>query len=318
MTRGGAKKTLAIFPGALGDFVCFLPALSHLARERRVDLLACTEYGELAPAGISVATIDQREIGRLFVAGAAPEESADFFAQYQLVYSWTGSGDATFRTNFARAAGAAAKLFPFRPAGGAMHMVDYYRGCVGAHDATETPSVALADEALAAARAWLGARGFGGQRTLTVAPGSGGREKNWRKEYFMEVIQWWEREARGKALVVLGPAEDRELSFWTKCAPVAHCLGLAELAALLSLSDVYVGNDSGVTHLAAAAGAVTLAVFGPTDAAQWSPRGRVTIVKQGVDCSPCDHATMKSCPHHDCLETLPPRSITRLLQQILS
>jgi ADP-heptose:LPS heptosyltransferase len=53
----------------------------------------------------------------------------------------------------------------------------------------------------------------------------------------------------------------------------AHHLPLRVLGALLARAALYVGNDSGVTHLAAAWGAPTLALFGPTDPAQWAPLG---------------------------------------------
>jgi ADP-heptose:LPS heptosyltransferase len=69
-------------------------------------------------------------------------------------------------------------------------------------------------------------------------------------------------------------------------APVARELPLPVLAALLSLSRGFVGNDSGVSHLAAAVGTRTIALFGPTDAANWAPRGpfvRVASFGSSVD-----------------------------------
>jgi len=48
---------------------------------------------------------------------------------------------------------------------------------------------------------------------------------------------------------------------------------LYELACWLAGASVYIGNDSGITHLAAAAGAPVAALFGPTDPAIWAPRG---------------------------------------------
>lgn len=313
------EKTLVIFPGALGDFICFLPALHVLARRGAVDVLARSEYADLLPTGIHVGTIERREIGRLFVPSERLREVEDFFRPYDCVYSWTGSGDAAFNKNFARAAGARGRLFPFRPAVSAQHIADYYLACVGAPPNAVLPEVAIKPEALEWGRAWLRAQGLEIKRILAVAPGSGAPDKNWPRQFFREVMQGWERSCNGQVVVVLGPADDGDRSFWAECAPVARGLTLARLGALLSLSDIYLGNDSGVTHLAAAAGAETIALFGPSDSAEWAPRGpRVRVVSLGVDCSPCDRATMKSCPHRKCLNTLYPQEIMRVLDAVIS
>ena len=56
---------------------------------------------------------------------------------------------------------------------------------------------------------------------------------------------------------------------------------LVELAAMLSESARFLGNDSGITHLAAAVGVPVVALFGPSDAMTWAPRGRggITVLK---------------------------------------
>ncbi len=65
---------------------------------------------------------------------------------------------------------------------------------------------------------------------------------------------------------------------------VARALPLRVLGALLSRAGVFVGNDSGVSHLAAATGAPTLALFGPTDPGLWSPLGQRVRVLRGAEC----------------------------------
>jgi ADP-heptose:LPS heptosyltransferase len=64
----------------------------------------------------------------------------------------------------------------------------------------------------------------------------------------------------------------------------ARDLPVRQLAALLAFCGVFVGNDSGVSHLAAAWGAPTLAIFGPTDACTWRPDDahvEVLVAKSG-------------------------------------
>ena len=78
-------------------------------------------------------------------------------------------------------------------------------------------------------------------------------------------------------LIISGPAEqtrDDGLPPW----PRAQNLPLPHLAALLARCQVVVGHDSGITHLAAAVGTTTLALFGPTDPLVWGPHSRRACV----------------------------------------
>lgn len=105
---------------------------------------------------------------------------------------------------------------------------------------------------------------------LAIHPGSGSPAKNWPAERFAEAAR---RLSGGLPwLLVLGPAEE-ETSEWPG-AVVAREWPLRLLGAALSRAGVFVGNDSGVAHLAAASGAPTLTLFGPTDPDLWAPVGR--------------------------------------------
>lgn len=114
---------------------------------------------------------------------------------------------------------------------------------------------------------------------LALHPGSGSPAKNWPVVRFAELVRV---RARGVPwLLVSGPADDevsRPLAGLPGAVRATN-LPVRVLGALLSRAALYVGNDSGVTHLAAASGAPTLALFGPTDPATWSPVGpRVEVV----------------------------------------
>jgi ADP-heptose:LPS heptosyltransferase len=315
--QGSLEKTLVLFPGALGDFICFLPALEFLARGRSVDLCARMAYADLLPAAIRVASIERHEISRLFMSGAAGDQALRrFIDSYRSIYSWTGSGDRNFAANIAILARGRAKLFPFRPVDAAEHISDYYLGCVNEKPAAEaSPAVPLRRDGLVWSRHWLEERGFEGKKILALAPGSGAREKNWPRQFFREVERWW-RESGGESFVIFGPAEEEwfEGHDW-RGANIARDLELGKIAALLSLCDLYLGNDSGLSHLAAAVGADTVALFGPTEPRQWSPRGRrIAVVSRNVECSPCTHQVMKSCPHRKCLTELTPGEVVGFLR----
>jgi hypothetical protein len=118
---------------------------------------------------------------------------------------------------------------------------------------------------------WSARLGYG---FLALHPGSGSARKNWPGQRFAELADTLA--ADRPFLVVEGPADGdagaplRERDG----AVVARELPLRTLGALLARAGLYVGNDSGVSHLAAAWGAPTLALFGPTDPVVWAPVGR--------------------------------------------
>jgi ADP-heptose:LPS heptosyltransferase len=105
---------------------------------------------------------------------------------------------------------------------------------------------------------------------VAVHPGSGSRAKNWPLDRFVECAR---RLSHGQPwLLVLGPAENHVVP--TADANVARAMPLRRLGAVLARAGLLLANDSGVAHLAAACGTRTLALFGPTDPAQWAPVGR--------------------------------------------
>ncbi len=123
-------------------------------------------------------------------------------------------------------------------------------------------------------------------RFVAVHPGSGSASKNWPLDRFTEVAA---RLSRGAPfLLCAGPAElERGLAAaLPPSAVVARAWPVRVLGAALSRASLYVGNDSGVSHLAAGAGTPTLALFGPTDPRLWSPVGRAVRTLRGPDARP--------------------------------
>jgi heptosyltransferase III len=102
-------------------------------------------------------------------------------------------------------------------------------------------------------------------------------------EEFVALAARLARELRVQPLFSLGEADDGVASYLSAERvpfPVLRDLRLPELAVVLSVSCGYVGNDAGITHLAAAVGAPVVALFGPSDPALWAPRGpHVHIVR---------------------------------------
>lgn len=314
-------KILVIFPGALGDFICFLPALNRLAAGKRVDLLARSDYRDLVPPAVMTRSLECYEINRLFVSVIGKDERLKlFFGSYKLIYSWMASGHPDFTRHLQFLSAGRLKIFPFLPSQSYTHMTDYYLSCLGENHARHAfPTIPLRPDALdSSGRFWL-QHGLEKKKVLALAPGSGASEKNWPAEFYKVVSEWWEKKFGGKTLVVLGPVEEEKGengNDWGHTL-VVRGLELAKVAALLSRSALYLGNDSGITHMAAALGVETIALFGPSSPMQWAPRGKkVTVVAKKIACSPCGRAVMKVCPHRECLTALGPGEVIKFLERL--
>ena len=121
-----------------------------------------------------------------------------------------------------------------------------------------------------------------GRRIVALAPTANWQPKTWPPERFAALF---ERVAEtllpGAVPVVLGgpgaferAMADPLLALLPSAVDLAGRLTIPQAAALLSRCALFVGNDSGLMHLAAAAGAPTLGLFGPTDASGYAPVGR--------------------------------------------
>lgn len=321
MPEASLRRSLVLFPGALGDFICFFPALQTLSRCAQVDLLAQSAFADLVPPTVRVRSLECCEISRLFVPGSAQEERMrNFFGSYFSIYSWMGNGQREFVRELQSASRGRVRVFPFRPVWTRMHQADYYLSCLG-EDSPEPriPEIALKPEAVEWCENYWARRSLNGKAVLALAPGSGAKEKNWPVALFQAAAEWWRQRTAGEVVVVLGPVEEEREGYGSlfERAVVARKLSLVQLAALLVQSDLYLGNDSGVTHLAAALGVRTIALFGPSDVQQWAPRGqKVAILAQNMECSPCTIPVMKSCPHRRCLTTLEPAIVIREMEKL--
>ena len=152
----------------------------------------------------------------------------------------------------------------------------------GAPSAWEVPA-AWRDDATAALRE------AGADLTAPYAvihPGSGGRAKCWPLGRFIELARRLQADGR-RAVFALGPAEverwaPTELRAIADDFAVLTCPPLATLAGAAAGASAYVGNDSGVSHLAAAVGCPTVAIFGPTRPEHFAPIGPAVRVLAAV------------------------------------
>ena len=280
---GRQSRTLIIFPGALGDLICFLPAVHALhARhlETTLELMARWELAQFAVDRTPIVqahSIDRLEVAQLFGAAQNIEAARHFFGNFTRTYSFFALHNDQFRTTLAALA-PEASFYPFRPLG-AGHVARAYLDSLGLRW-RNTPDVPvdLLPADTAAARTLLARAGLGARPFLLLLPGSGSRAKNWPAPNFVALARLVE--PRIKPVCLLGPAET-ELKAMLHAAGIATLEGLelGEVAALAAHAHLFVGNDSGVSHLAAAVGAPGVVLFGPTDPERWCPLGAVRVVR---------------------------------------
>ncbi len=276
------KRVLVIFPGTLGDLICAGSAIEVIARHHRhakIELMAKAELARFAPGRMAIArghSIDRREVAALFADGDAPASGArDFFGRFDRIYSFFASGDPRFRRALGLCAPGRVTFLPFRPEGEGHVAAGYLRALGIENDAPEF-RLTLASDDLALARRALEAAGISPDYGfVAIFPGSGSPLKNWPASDYRELIG--SLLSTIQVAVVLGPAEEG-VDFNFPGVPVLRCVGLAVVAGIARLAAAFVGNDSGVSHLAAATRTPGVVIFGPTSPDRWRPRGEVVVI----------------------------------------
>ncbi len=128
----------------------------------------------------------------------------------------------------------------------------------------------------------IGSSGF----PIFIHPGSGGLKKIWPFKRWLGLVKWLKETLPSSTIfIVVGPDDEVVMPLVRRIVvafdvKVLKNLSLSLLSSLLSLGKLYVGNDSGVSHLAAASGAPSIVIFGSTDPVVWAPWGeKVKIIK---------------------------------------
>jgi ADP-heptose:LPS heptosyltransferase len=122
-------------------------------------------------------------------------------------------------------------------------------------------------------------------RFVLLHPGSGGKQKLWAVAGWRSVINKLSAHSNIRFALLQGPADTGIVQHLRSQLESNSLIlvgnwQLGKLAALMSEADLYLGNDSGITHLAAACGTPTIALFGPTDPQVWGPQGpQVNIIR---------------------------------------
>jgi len=286
-------RATVVRAGALGDALLILPTLQLILSELpgvEITLVGSAwaeALRELIPFNIKVLRFDSPRLTPLFGPAPAEDRSGAFSGAHAAVV-YAGSPDDGLAAAARRFCAGVVIAWPVQPGGdehAAMHFARAVADLPAGERRLPAPVLHVKTELTEWAGRWLKSRFGAAPEVVAFHPGSGGKNKCWPAEGFAELM----RILRMPTLLIEGPADHQQCDRVEELSPEglpmakASGLGVPELAALLSRCRLYVGNDSGVSHLAAALGVATVAVFGPTDPAVWAPLGPRVQVVQAAD-----------------------------------
>lgn len=229
---------------------------------------------------------------------------------------------------------------------GAKHQAQYWLdlvGLVGTDSSPRPAKIAVADIASSSTRgeggestvssflSHNGKRGFRGEgKIIVIHPGSGGYSlaRRWDAAGFAAVADALHAEFNAQIVIVGSPGDNTsEVIRAMKTIPVdlTGKLTLPELAGVIHNADLFIGADSGVMHVAAAAGTPVLAIFGPSNHAAWSPwmpNGKSIVVRSAPECSPCSYVEhgvglREGCPARTCMRMVTPEMVLNAARALL-
>jgi len=279
------NRILVIRGGAIGDFVLTLPAIKLLRDawpDARLEILGYKHIIALAEKRFyanAVRSIEYGPLASFFTKDAElPVDLTEYFGSFDLIVSYLFDPDGVFAANLRRCGptqilAGPAKLTATEHAAEQLARPLEVLGLTLRSAAVELfpneEDRVAADKFLPTAK-----------RLLAVHPGSGSATKNWPIASWIALGQQLVRENRNLHLVVIAgeadPAQLAQLRQDWAGLPVSYVAAqpLPTVAAVLARCELFIGHDSGISHIAAAAGAPSLLLFGPTEPRIWAPRNR--------------------------------------------
>lgn len=290
------KSILIVHQGAIGDFILSLPALEAIHRfysQARFIFLGHPSILEI---------IHSRPYFHVVFSCSAkrwaplhnPEEKLvtgvfDLLPRVDSIFAFCRSSSQILVENLARVfAKPSYRIDPFPEASLKLHVSDYQ--CRQLEE-LGIPALPCPPQVIAPSEEdCLEARGFtqqnvtSGHRLILIHAGSGGKTKLWSVAGWLDVIMALSGHHNSEVALIEGPADSPIVQqLYSEVGSLSllriNNWRLGKLAALIKQSSLYLGNDSGITHLASACNVPTIALFGPTDPRVWGPKGpKVKIV----------------------------------------
>ena len=289
------NRILVIRGGAIGDFILTLPTLKALREaypQAHLEILGYKHIAVLAENRFYAQAVRSIEYGPLssFFAknSELPTDLANHFASFDLVISYLYDPDGIFENNLRRCG---VENLIHGPAkvddrDHAARQLARPLKELGLRASDFAPRIYPSTEDRKFAEDFL--RGMP-RPILAIHPGSGSETKNWPIENWIEFgnVVLDSDKFRGSLIIVSGEADqgrsnELETIWRNDRVQFARNLPLPVLAALLGHA-IFVGHDSGISHLAAAVGAKCILLFGPTNPEVWAPMNENVEVIRGLN-----------------------------------
>jgi len=291
-------RILVIRGGAIGDFILTLPALRLIRKgfpDCPLEIVGYRHIAALAEGRFyaeAVRSIEYAPMAGFFNPRSELDPGlSEYFSGFAQVISYLYDPDGFFEGNLRRC-GVKNLLCADPRVSGGLHAAGHLAKPL------ESLALFLEDPAavffpspadLDAARAILPTS----HGTLVAMhPGSGSPAKNWPTDRWVRLVEMLVNHPGNLHLIVVGGESDsaaltgfRSRFQRSDRLTFLENLPLCTLGACLSLCRLFIGHDSGISHLAAAAGAPSLLLFGPTDPAVWAPANPGVHILRGLNAS---------------------------------
>ncbi len=310
---------LIIHPGTLGDVMLSLTAIDGIRRRFLDHELIVVVHGEIGKILLEydvvdrVLNIDETMLAELFSTN--PQfgiDNADVLTRCRHAVVWVNDLDGCLFANLkSLGVNNISIISPHDDSLHASHQSDRY--CESVKE-WEKDKVELGFPGLFRLKAgWLENNTISpvfskshDRKTLMIHPGSGSRHKCLRPEKMGEILLRLSEGQKYQLFLCQGPADENIFfDLQTYIHQISHRIlkntSLLDMAKALCKADLFLGHDSGLTHLAAALGVPTIALFGPTDPLRWGPKGTNVEILQGTSCLCQDWNAVQQCPDKVCL-----------------
>ena len=295
--QNNMKRILVIRGGAIGDFILTLPALKALRDaypHAHIEILGYKHIAVLAEKRFYAQAVRSIEYGPLSIFFAKnaelPSELVTYFAGFDLLISYLYDPDGIFECNLRRCGVELLIRGPAKIGNGEHAARQLARPMQELGSAVEDLAAKVYPSSEDQQRAQELLHDL--PRPLVVFhPGSGSKKKNWPLENWIDIGNGLLGldDFQGSLVIASGEADEDQVrslrAIWKdERVQFAKNLPLPELAAVFE-DAIFVGHDSGISQLAAAAGANCILLFGPSDLEVWAPKNeKVQIIQaQGRD-----------------------------------